>query len=349
MAVMYVIDQGATLLKRGNRLVVEKKGEIIQEVHAFKVEQVVLMGQIQVSAPTIAFLLQEGIDTVFLSLHGKYRGRLVAKFGKNILLRKAQFEKMGDPIFSLNLAKKYVEGKLYNQRVLLRRHNQELRDEVITESIHILRLMIERINSADSFDVLRGIEGKGTSAFFRGYRKAILVKDMPFKERTKRPPRDPVNVLLSFGYTLLANTVQTAVDIVGFDPFMGCLHAVDYGRPSLVLDLMEEFRPVLIDSLVLRVVNRGVIKPNDFFRQEDIEPPPPGVELEEPGKEDYPILLSHLGMKKFIAQYEARLRERIFHIPTEKRIFFRDIILEQARLLARHVRGEKPYEPFKIR
>jgi len=349
MAVMYVIDQGANLLKRGNRLVVEKMGEIIQEIHAFKVEQVVLMGNIQISAPTIAFLLQEGIDTVFLSLHGKYRGRLVAKFGKNIVLRKAQFDRMGDPVFALNLARKYVEGKLSNQRVLLRRHNQELRDEVITEAIHNLRLMLERVNSADSFDVLRGIEGKGTAAFFRGFRKAILVEDMPFKDRTRRPPRDPVNVLLSFGYTLLANTVQTAVDIVGFDPFMGCLHAVDYGRPSLVLDLMGEFRPVLIESLVLRVVNRGVIRSKDFFKQEDVEPPPPGVELEEPGKEDYPILLSHLGMKKFIAQYEARLRERIFHIPIEKKISFRDVVLEQARLLARHVRGEEDYEPFRIR
>jgi CRISP-associated protein Cas1 len=156
-------------------------------------------------------------------------------------------------------------------------------------------------------------------------------------------------VLLSFGYTLLANTVQSALDVVGFDPFMGCLHAVDYGRPSLVLDVMEEFRPILVDSLVLRVVNRRVITPRDFFKQEDVEPPAPGVELESPGKEDYPILLSHVGMKKFITQYEARAREKTFYLPQEKRLEFRDVVLEQARLLARHVRGEGAYEPYTMR
>lgn len=348
MSVMYVIDQGATIYKRGNRFVVEKLGNILQEVHAFKVGQIVLMGNIQISTPTIAFLLQEGIDTVFLSTHGKYRGRLVAKFGKNILLRKMQFDRMGDPSFSLALAKQYVEGKLENQRVLLRRHNQELKDQTITTSIHELRVMLNKVNSAGNFDTLRGIEGKATVAFFQGLRKAIRVDDMPFNERSRRPPRDPVNVLLSFGYTLLANTVQTAVDVVGFDPFMGCLHSVEYGRPSLVLDLMEEFRPVLIDSLILRIINRRTITSRDFFKQDEVEPPPPGVELESPGKEDYPILLSHVGLKKFITQYEARLREKIFHLPTERRLEFREVVTEQARLLARHVRGEESYRPFKL-
>ncbi|MBW2059771.1 MAG: CRISPR-associated endonuclease Cas1 [Deltaproteobacteria bacterium] len=349
MSVMYIIDQGAHLTKRGNRLVVEKMGNPIQEVHAFKVDQVVLMGNIQITAPTIAFLLQEGIDTVFLSFYGKYRGRLVARFGKNILLRKAQFDRMGDHRFSLGLAKRYVAGRLQNQRVLLRRHNNELKDEVIRSAIHNIRMMLERIESQESFDALRGVEGKGTASFFRGFRRAVRVEDMPFKERSRRPPRDPVNVLLSFGYTLLANVVQTAVDVVGFDPFMGCLHAVDYGRPSLVLDLMEEFRPVLIDSLVLRVINRGVITSKDFIRQQDVEPPPPGVELESPSMEDYPILLSHVGMKKFIAQFESRLREKVFYLPTERRIRFREVVLEQARLLARHVRGEEAYEPYRMR
>jgi len=218
---MYVIDQGANLVKKGNLIVAEKMGQTIQEVHAFKVNQVVLMGNIQVSAPTIAFLLQEGIDTVFLSLHGKFRGRLVSKFGKNILLRKMQFDRMGHPGFSLSLAKKYVEGKLENQRVLLRRHNQELRNEDITASLHDIRMMLEKVASSENFDSLRGVEGKGTAAFFRGLRKAIRAEGMPFDNRSRRPPRDPVNVLLSFGYTLLANTVQSALDVVGFDPFMG--------------------------------------------------------------------------------------------------------------------------------
>ena len=348
MSVLYVVDQGAQLIKRGNRLLVEKKGTVIQEVHAFKLNQVVLVGGIGISTPAIAFLLQEGIDTVFLSIHGKYRGRLVAKFGKNIILRKAQFDRLADHDFAIALARKYVRGKLDNMRVLLRRHNRNLKDDEVTSSIHAIRRMNSKVEDTETFDSLRGVEGKGSAAYFRGFRRAIRVDDMPFRGRSRRPPRDAVNVLLSFGYTLLANTVQTAVDLVGFDPFMGCLHAVDYGRPSLVLDLMEEFRPVLVDALVLRVVNRRTIGPRDFFHQEDVERPPDGVELESPTREDYPILLSHTGMKKFITQYEGRLREKVYFIPSGKRLLFKDIVSEQARLLARHVRGEQQYEPYKM-
>ncbi|MHC1588000.1 MAG: CRISPR-associated endonuclease Cas1 [Candidatus Syntropharchaeia archaeon] len=346
---MYIVDQGTVLRKKGNRLVVEKKGEVVSWVHAHKIEQVVLLGNIFVSPSAVNYLLKHGIDTVFLSFSGKYQGRLVAQFGKNVLLRQAQFNRLSDPAVQLELAQSYVFGKLQNSRTLLRRHNQDLQLPQITEALHAMRRLIERVKTTKDLDTLRGIEGKGTAIYFQGFRHAIKAPDMSFGTRSRRPPRDAVNVLLSFGYTLLANTIQTAAAMVGFDPYLGCLHSIDYGRPSMVLDLMEEFRPVLVDSLVLRVVNKRIITPRDFFYQEDAQVPPEGEELEELDRSDYPILLSHQGMKKFITHYETRLNERALYPLRGQILTYRQICIEQARLLARHLKGEDTYKPFLMR
>lgn len=349
MSILYVVEQGATLNKRGNCLVVMKAKKEIISVHAFKVEQVVLVGNVQVSPPAVAFLLQEGIDTVFLSTRGKYRGRLISQFGKNIVLRQLQFRRMDDPNFCLELARRYVEGKLRNCRTLLRRHYRELNRPEIEASIHILRNLTEKIDGTTALDSLRGIEGKGASSYFRGLKHAIRAEGMPFESRNRRPPRDAVNALLSFGYTLLGNTVQTALNIVGLDPYLGCLHAVDYGRPSLVLDLMEEFRPVLVDALLLRVLNWRVITPNDFYFQEGNLPPREEEELEGLTASDYPVLLTHQGIKKWVVHYEKHLQEKVYCSRLERPATYKDICLEQARLLVRHLKEEERYTPFLVR
>jgi CRISPR-associated protein Cas1 len=348
MAVLYLIEQGATLYKQRERLVVKKKGEVLQWVHAFKIDQIVIIGNIQLSPSAIAFLLKEGIDTVFLSTKGKYRGRLISQFGKNIILRQQQFRCFDDASFILELAKSFVSGKLKNCRTLLRRHNRELHHPEIELSIHRLRNLIQKIPEATDLDTLRGIEGKGSNCFFQGFRHAIKAEGINFFSRTRRPPRDEVNVLLSYGYTLLGNTIQTVLSIVGLDPFLGALHGVDYGRPSLVLDLMEEFRPLLVDTLVLRVLNKRIITKKDFYLQES----PLTSELEEGETadiSDYPIILAHEGVKKWIVHYENHLDERLFYTPLGKQLTYRDICLEQARLLVRHLKGEDKYQPFLIR
>jgi len=347
MAVLYVIEQGATLHKRGNRIVVEKFNKEIDWIHAFKVEQIIIVGNIMLSPHMIAFLLKEGIDTVFLSMRGKYRGRLISQFGKNVILRQIQFRKMDDKDFILNLAKRYVSGKLRNYRTLLRRHNRDLKHSGIEDAIHKLRNMINKIEKVDTLESLRGIEGKGTNIYFQGFKYSIRGEGLSFETRSRRPPRDAVNALLSFGYTLLGNTIQTALNIVGLDPYLGCLHAVDYGRPSLVLDLMEEFRPVLVDSLILRLINRKVITSRDFYHQEDVRLPEEGEELEELDSSDYPVLLTHEGMKKWIVHYEKHLNERIYYI--DKSITYKEVCIEQARLLVRYLKGEDNYTPFLIR
>jgi CRISPR-associated protein Cas1 len=349
MAILYVTEQGTSLVKQGNRLVVEKMRKAIQWIHAHKVEQIVLMGNVSISPGAVAFLLQEGIDTVFLSLYGKYRGRLVSEFGKNIDLRRLQFQKIAEPEFRMKMAKSYVQGKLYNSRVILRRYNQELDRKEITSAVHQLRLFARQTERAKTNEELMGIEGAGAAVYFGCFRHLIRVPDITFEGRNRRPPKDPVNVLLSLGYTLLANVVQTQVHIAGLDPYLGCLHAPEYGRPSMVLDLMEEFRPVLVDSLVMQVVNKKIIRLTDFYRPEEKEPAAFDFAEEESVKEEYPIVLTHQGMKKFIGQFESRLGQKAIYLASGQRLDYRAICLEQVRQWVRCLHSGFSYSPFQIR
>ncbi len=349
MSILYLTDQGAALTKKGNRLVIEKKGNLVHWVHAFKVEQVVVMGQVQLSPGAIAFLLQEGIDTVFLSYYGKYRGRLISEFGKNIELRRRQFQKLEEPGIRLALARSYVKGKLNNCRIFLRRQNQGLNQADLTNAIHQLRRLANQADACDSIESLMGMEGAGAASYFGCFQHLFRVDDITFSGRNRRPPRDPVNVLLSLGYTLLANVVQTQVHVAGLDPYLGCLHSVEYGRPSLVLDLMEEFRPVLVDAVVVQVVNKRIIRSTDFYRPEDREPAAFDFAETETRRENYPILLVHTGMKKFITHFEARLQQKVLYLPSGRRLTYRQICLEQVRALVRFLNDGSDYLPFSYR
>jgi len=345
MAILYVTDQGAVLTKRGSRLVVEKQGKMIHWLHAFKVEQVILMGNVTLTPAAIAFLLAQGIDTVFLSFYGKYRGRLVPHLGKNIELRRRQFARLGDPDFALRQAKAVVAGKIDNCRVLLRRLHREAPSEAVTQTLHQLRLLARKAETADSLDSLMGLEGSAAAAYFAAFPHLLKNPDLPFAGRTRRPPQDPVNVLLSLGYTLLANAMHTQVMIAGLDPYLGALHRPEYGRPSLVLDLMEEFRPVLVDSLVFQLVNQRIIRPTDFFRPEEREPAAFDFAA-EPLREGYPILLAHTGLKKFILHFERRLESRFLYLPQARRLTYRNILLAQVRAFIRTLEEDVPYQPF---
>ncbi len=349
MSVLYISEQGSGLVKRGDQLVVEKKGHEVRSVHAFKVGQLVLMGNVSLSPAIIGFLLKEGIDTVFMSYHGKYRGRLISTVGKNIELRRLQFRKLDDGEFRLKAAVKYVQGKLHNCRVLLRRHNRDVAKREITESVHRLRVLEKKAGKVESVDSLMGTEGAGAASYFGCFKHLLRPDNVTFEGRNRRPPKDPVNVLLSLGYTLLLNAVQTQIHVVGLDPYLGCLHSTEYGRPSLVLDLMEEFRPIIVDSLVLSLVNKRVIGPRDFYRPEEREPAAFDFAEDEPLKEGYPILLRHEGMKKFIVAFEEKLAQQVFHESSGQRINYRRIILEQVRLFTRHLAGEEDYVPFVFR
>jgi CRISP-associated protein Cas1 len=349
MAVIYVTDQGATVHKTGQRLVVSKQGKQLHSVPWFHVEQVVLFGNVQLSPQVRTFLLDESIDTVFLSTAGKFRGRLWSGEGKNVELRRTQFRCYEDQAFVVELARRLVRGKLQNCRTLLRRHQRTARDAAVESALARIRSCLGRLEMAETVDEIRGYEGAAAAAYFGCFGKLLTQPGFTFSVRNRRPPRDPVNALLSFGYTLLLGTITAAVQTVGLDPYLGSLHATSNGKPSLVLDLMEEFRPLLVDAVVLRAINKRQILPSDFLHREDVALPDGVAGEEAPARDEYPVLLRPESIRTWILTYEAALRNRVSYVRLGLNMSWRQVCLEQARLLARHVEGDELYESFVVR
>ncbi|MDA8308856.1 MAG: CRISPR-associated endonuclease Cas1 [Deltaproteobacteria bacterium] len=359
MSVAYVMEQNATIGLESERLVVKKDRAVLHSLLLFKLEQLVLFGNVFLTPAAVSALLHREIDTVFMSLGGSYRGRLQPPLGKNISLRCEQFRKMQDGDFCLRAANSIVCGKIANCRTVLLRLNRNREGLGLEDNILSLKLLAQKAAEAEGMEALRGFEGRGAVVYFEGFSKGFLAEGVTFRKRVRRPPTDPVNALLSLGYTLLFNAVMAAVALVGFDPYLGCLHTVEYGRPSLALDLMEEWRPLIVDSLVLSLFNLRTLTLDDFERgprEEDeggldsMADPPAGGPDEDNGAGRSPVKLTADGYRKFITHFERKMAEKIQYAPTGQQLSYRDCIREQARYFARWVRGEEDaYRPIQAR
>ncbi|MCW3053150.1 MAG: CRISPR-associated endonuclease Cas1, partial [Chthonomonadales bacterium] len=267
MSVLYVQEQGAYLKKRDERLIVELNRETVREIPLVNLEQVVCFGNVQVSSQTLALLLEQNVELCFLTMHGKFRGRLVGEVARNGRLRQAQCRVASDPVAELALAARFVLGKLRNQRVLLMRHaRQYAPDEAggLRAAADTLADGMRALLTVPSLEVLRGIEGQAATVYFGAFQLLLRQPGFSFQTRQKRPPTDPVNALLSFAYTLVANELLSAIHTVGLDPYVGFLHAERHGKSSLGFDLVEEFRACFADALVLSVINNRILTPEDF-------------------------------------------------------------------------------------
>lgn len=325
---LYLTEQGSTLSRRGERLVVERDGETLADVPAAKVLRVFVFGNVSLTTPAIAYLLREGKEVAFLSSRGRYYGRLISAESKNPMLRRAQLRAADDPAACLDLSRRIVVGKLQNQRRILHRRpggKASLAAEEIT-------VLIRRSESTTDLAALRGMEGLAARAYFGAFGE--LLEGMPFTGRRRRPPPDPVNSLLSLGYTLLTYEAFSAVASVGFDPYIGFFHADTYGRPSLALDIMEELRPAIVDSLVLGAVNRGNIRAEDFeIGEEDGKPK---------------ALLNDAARKRFLALYETRMLTQITHL--SRPMSYRGTLHAQARQIVNFIRDpQRGYEPVLLK
>jgi CRISPR-associated protein Cas1 len=259
-----ISESGTRLTVQNGLLCVTRNDEPVRDLKPHEVDQLVLMGRIELTSAAIALLLRRDIDCVFLTTHGHFRGRLVGDTSRNVPLRVAQYRRLLDADKALPIATAIVAGKIQNQRHLLLRVQRELADPGLAEVVAKLRIRRSSLASQKSVDVVMGVEGEASALYFGHFGKAIRNPLFAFRERNRRPPKDPVNACLSFGYALLATVIEGAVLQAGMDPLLGALHQPAYGRPSLVLDLMEEFRPILVDSLVLRLLNRRQLTPADF-------------------------------------------------------------------------------------
>lgn len=327
MATLYLSEQGSTLRKEHNRLVVARDAVKLAEIHDFRIDRVVVFGNVQVTTHAIAFLLSRGIDTSFFSLNGRLKGRLASIESRNVLLRSRQVDLARDESFALAVAKSIVCGKIHNCAMVLKRYRRNHPDASLERLVGDLDSCQTKAASVENRQQLRGIEGQAAALYFRGFGQ-MFRKEMAFTKRTRRPPGDPVNAILSFGYTLLYNETIGALASVGFDPYVGFFHTRAYGRCSLALDIMEEMRPVAIDRLALHLVNLEVVKAADFEHR------------------DGGVFLSDEARKKFFTQYERIMTVEFAHVRTGVRSSLRRAIHDQALTLQRTVLRSVPYQTF---
>lgn len=321
---MYVQHQGAMLGKRGDRLVVTSRGQLLADVKLIDVSQVCLLGNVQLTAQALREITGAGIPIAHFSYAGWFHALTSGLVHKNVELRMAQFAVAADPQRALPLARHFVAGKIKNARTLLRRN----RSETAPQPLHRLRQFAHQALAAQDLQTLLGIEGMAARDYFSGFAR-LLKGDTSFhiESRNRRPPRDPVNALLSFLYALLVKDLTITLHTVGFDPMLGFLHQPRYGRPSLALDLAEQFRPLIADSVVLSLVNNQEISPEHFIRSAGA------------------VTLTDNGRRIVLQAYERRMDALVTHPRFGYRISYRRVLEVQARLLARTLTGEIPQYP----
>lgn len=326
---LYVQTQGARIGKSGDRLTVEVCDQPREEVKFIDVSQVSIFGGVSLSTPAIHELCQRKIPALFFSHSGWFYGQLTGLTHKNIEIRKKQYEVAADQARSLALARRFVHAKIRNARTMLRRNGGDF----IGDALKGLKAEANRVKTVRSVDRLLGCEGNAARIYFQSFSRMLKVDRtsgamrFEFEGRNRRPPKDPVNAMLSLGYALLTKDFVVAIQAVGLDPYLGFYHADKYGRPALALDLMEEFRPIIVDSVVIGVINGGLIVPGDCVRGGGA------------------VTLSDRGRKRFIQAYERRMDQLVTHPVFGYRISYRQVLEVQVRLLSRYLCGEIPDYP----
>jgi len=329
--VLYVMEPGAKLGKAGESVTIIYKDGRIDEIPIKDLVHVTVMGNVQCSTQLLHTLMECGITVSYLSSHGKLIGVMTPFASKNIQVRKKQFIKFQHPETALKLARWIVQAKIANQRTLLRR-NSSVEKKVLAEMLELR----DKAGQAANLESLRGIEGRAGRLYMQSFptmlKKQEYDGNMIMNGRNRRPPRDPVNALLSLGYSLLVREVFAACVNVGLDPLFGFYHSMEPGRPALALDLMEPFRPLIADSVALRVLNTEELTPEDFYWGKD------SCQLKKQGR------------KTFLQAYERRVQEQLTHPIFGYKITYRRTLDLEARMLARYLDGELPeYRPLMTR
>jgi CRISP-associated protein Cas1 len=333
---LYVTIQGAYLAREGETVRVRVEKETRLQVPIHTLSGIVCFGQVSCSPFLLGLCAERGVGVSFLTEKGRFLARVQGPVSGNVLLRREQYRWADDEARSAAVARAVLIGKIANSRTVLRRALRDHSDKPGTERLEKagrkLRFSLDQLQRSHSLDALRGIEGDAAGAYFAVFDNLITAQkeDFRFNERSRRPPLDNVNCLLSFVYTLLMHDVRSALESVGLDPAVGFLHRDRPGRSGLALDIMEEFRPFLADRLVLSLINLGVVKKNCFCRAET-----GGVTMDGDTR------------KALLVAYQKRKQEEISHPFLNEKMEIGLLPFAQAMLLARHIRGDLDgYPPF---
>jgi CRISPR-associated protein Cas1 len=337
---LYLQEQGSVLRKDGERFSVEKEGRQINEIIVRRVEQILVLGNITLTTPAMQYCLRNNIPVTFLSQHGAYFGRLEATTADNSAAERFQYLRSLDEPFAFDIAHRIVGAKIRNSRTTIQKRratawesNGELKEK-FDDNLAIMTSLAEHTGKCENMDALRGLEGKAAALYFELY-GLLFKKELPFYNaafrRIRQPPTDPVNSLLSFGYTLLHTNIFSLVRMKGLNPYIGFLHAEDKGNPALINDLVEEFRTI-IDSLTLYTLNKGILRHKDFYYRKDRSG----------------CFLTDEARKRFLEVFEQRMWEEDHDPLTGKAMNIRRHIEMQVQKLSEVLAGTRTiYEPYR--
>lgn len=334
---LYITSQGSHLSKEGETIRVGREGAALAQVPIHGVDGILAFGGVTITPPLLGFCAERGVTVSWLTENGKFLARAEGPVSGNILLRRAQYRAADDPAASAALARSIVIGKVYNQRAVLRRALRDhgagmevVQRDLLDSASARLAQILGRLEREVPLDGVRGLEGEAAQAYFAAFPALIRNPEFSFAGRVRRPATDAVNSLLSFVYVLLTHDCRSALEGVGLDPAAGFLHRDRPGRPSLALDLVEEFRAWFADRLVLSLLNRRQLSPGDFDTH------PGGA-----------VTLRDDPRKAVLVAYQERKREPLTHDFTGEKLMAGLLWHEQARLLASHLRGDlDAYPPF---
>ena len=319
---------------RGGRLTITKGPENIGEVPLEQFDQLFLIGKINISGALLSELLKRDVFMAFFTSFGRFEGTLTPEKSKHSALRIKQVQASQDEAMRVTLAREVIKAKLTNMRVFLRRANQRTPSEILEKSVDQIAALKLQLVEADTLERILGIEGAAGRAYFEGFR-SLFAPEWKFDRRTRRPPMDPINAALSFGYSILTGQISGLIHAVGMDPYIGFLHREHYGNPCLALDLVEPFRSIIVDSTVLRMVNQNMLTETCFTEPDDIS----GA-----------VYLNETGRKAFFSAFSNRMQEQATHPVFEKKLSYRRLIEMDIRFLAKYLCGEfDEYTSYTVR
>lgn len=331
MSFAYITEKGTTVSKREGCFVVSRNKETLFEIPKETLENLVLIGSIQITSSAICELLGSGIPMTWISATGRFLGRLESPGHVRIFKQKKQFLLQDQP-FSLEMGRRIILAKIHNQLTLLRHYNYQRKIPTVTIDIHNMMTMAKQVKLAENKEEVMGYEGMAAKIYFSALGE-IIDPRFSFQRRSKRPPLDPFNSMISLAYTLIGYEIFTAVVLEGLHPYVGCLHELKEGHPALVSDLLEEWRPVLADSFVLSLIQHHEIKPEHFYHDEETDG----------------IFLTPQGRKIFLGAYEKKLRSTNQYF--EGKHSYRRTLSYQTAQYSQSLLAEDPaiYEPIWIR
>ncbi len=357
MAEIYILSDYGKLTKRDETIVFAQPDGTNTILFPFKTEHLVLIGRVSISADALRLLTKYKISTTFLSSNGRFNGKLTFGDSKNVFLRQKQFRILDNTEKSLEIAESIVAGKIRNEISFMQRIKRKTNsdDEKVKNAINDVKNVLSSLKKSRNIDELRGFEGIAARKYFEVFAFNINCEWAEFKRRSKNPPKSNVNAVLSFLYTLLSYRVESAIESTGMDTCCGNLHAMNYGRSSLVFDLMEEFRSPICDSVCCNLFNLGTLTKEDFeekdFSADSDEFPLEQVqndensdtekETDEIPERQTGILLTKAGLKKVIGAFEAKMNSLVLYPLTNQKLSYAKIIYQQVLLYKRVISGEE--------